>query len=78
MPARDRRHDVLFEPLRIGPKTIRNRFYQVPHCTGFGVDKPHTQAAFRGLKAEGARMRSSGCKFSVLSLLLPSIATRLI
>jgi 2,4-dienoyl-CoA reductase-like NADH-dependent reductase (Old Yellow Enzyme family) len=33
--ARDPRHDVLFEPLRIGPKTLKNRFYQVPHCTGF-------------------------------------------
>ncbi len=53
MTRRDPRHDVLFEPLRIGPKTIRNRFYQVPHCTGFGVDKPFTQAEFRGMKAEG-------------------------
>ena len=53
MTRRDERHDVLFEPLRIGPKTIRNRFYQVPHCTGFGVDKPFTQAEFRGTKAEG-------------------------
>jgi dimethylamine/trimethylamine dehydrogenase len=53
MTRRDERHDVLFEPLRIGPKTIRNRFYQVPHCTGFGVDKPFTQADFRGIKAEG-------------------------
>ena len=32
--ARDPRHDILFEPVRIGPKTLRNRFYQVPHCTG--------------------------------------------
>ena len=36
--ARDSRHDLLFEPVRIGPRTLRNRFYQVPHCTGFGVD----------------------------------------
>ena len=34
MSGRDPRHDVLFEPVRIGPKTMRNRFYQVPHCTG--------------------------------------------
>ena len=47
------RHDILFEPVQIGPKTLRNRFYQVPHCTGFGVEKPWTQAAFRGMKAEG-------------------------
>jgi dimethylamine/trimethylamine dehydrogenase len=51
--ARDPKHDVLFEPIRIGPKTLRNRFYQVPHCTGFGVHKPYSQAAHRGLKAEG-------------------------
>jgi dimethylamine/trimethylamine dehydrogenase len=38
--ARDPRHDMLFEPLRIGPKTLRNRFYQVPHCTRFGSGKP--------------------------------------
>ena len=54
MSARDPRHDVLFEPVRIGPKTLRNRFYQVPHCTGFGVEKPWTQARHRGIKAEGA------------------------
>jgi dimethylamine/trimethylamine dehydrogenase len=55
MPAlhRDPRHDVLFEPLRIGPKTLRNRFYQVPHCTGFGTRKPYSQAAHRAMKAEG-------------------------
>jgi dimethylamine/trimethylamine dehydrogenase len=51
--ARDPRHDVLFESVRIGPKTLRNRFYQVPHCTGFGSEKPGSQARFRGMKAEG-------------------------
>src|SRR5579862_7434668 len=51
--ARDPRHDILFEPLRIGPKTLRNRFYQVPHCTGFGTRKPHSQAGHRAIKAEG-------------------------
>ena len=50
---RDPRHDVLFEPVRIGPKTLRNRFYQVPHCTGFGSEKPGSHARFRGMKAEG-------------------------
>ena len=50
---RDPRHDVLFEPLRIGPKTLRNRFYGVPHCSGYGTEKPGSQAAFRGVKAEG-------------------------
>ncbi|MGH2594665.1 MAG: NAD(P)-binding protein [Actinomycetota bacterium] len=46
-------HEILFEPVRIGPKTLRNRFYQVPHCSGFGTEKPWTQAAHRGMKAEG-------------------------
>ena len=32
--ARDPNHDVLFEPVRIGPVTAPNRFYQVPHCSG--------------------------------------------
>ena len=34
--ARDPRYDILFEPVRIGPKTMRNRFYQTPHCSGLG------------------------------------------
>ena len=40
-------------PSRSGPKTLPNRFYQVPHASGFGSQKPRTQAAFRGIKAEG-------------------------
>ena len=51
--ARDPRFDILFEPVQIGPVTLPNRFYQVPHCTGFGVEKPLTQAAHRRMKAEG-------------------------
>jgi dimethylamine/trimethylamine dehydrogenase len=53
MMARDPKYDILFEPIQIGPKTMRNRFYQVPHCNGAGVTYPGTQAAFRGMKAEG-------------------------
>jgi dimethylamine/trimethylamine dehydrogenase len=51
--ARDPKHDILFEPIQIGPKTLRNRFYQVPHCIGAGSDKPGFQAAHRSIKAEG-------------------------
>ncbi|MGI9621749.1 MAG: FAD-dependent oxidoreductase [Acidimicrobiales bacterium] len=51
--ARDPRFDVLFEPVRIGPVTAPNRFYQVPHCTGIGYRRPQTLAALRGVKAEG-------------------------
>ena len=50
---RDPSHDVLFEPVPIGPKTLKNRFYQVPQCTGFGVERPLSQATFRQMKAEG-------------------------
>ena len=49
----DARHAVLFEPVKIGPKTAPNRFYQVPHASGFGSIKPRTHAAFRAIKAEG-------------------------
>jgi dimethylamine/trimethylamine dehydrogenase len=45
--------DILFQPLRIGPVTAPNRFYQVPHCNGFGHRMPRGQAAMRGVKAEG-------------------------
>jgi dimethylamine/trimethylamine dehydrogenase len=44
---------MLFEPIQIGPKILPNRFYQVPHASGFGVERPKTQAAFRAIKAEG-------------------------
>jgi len=49
----DARHAILFEPVSIGPKTLPNRFYQVPHASGFGSSRPRTQAAFRAVKAEG-------------------------
>ena len=45
--------DVLFEPVHIGPVTAPNRFYQVPHCNGFGHRMPLGLAAMRGMKAEG-------------------------
>ncbi len=51
--TRDPRYDVLFEPVRIGPVTAKNRFYQVPHCTGLGWLRPRMLAALRGMKAEG-------------------------
>ena len=34
------KYDILFEPIEIGPKTMKNRFYQIPHCNGFGSEKP--------------------------------------
>jgi dimethylamine/trimethylamine dehydrogenase len=46
-------YDILFEPIRIGPVVAPNRFYQVPHCNGFGHRMPRGLAAMRGMKAEG-------------------------
>ena len=51
--SRDPRYDVLFEPVRIGPVTAPNRFYQVPHCSGMGFAMPRTLNAMREIKAEG-------------------------
>ena len=50
---RDPGYDCLFEPIRLGPVTARNRFYQVPHCSGMGWRRPRMLAAMRGVKAEG-------------------------
>jgi len=50
MPSR---YDILFQPIKIGPVTAPNRFYQVPHCNGFGWRMPKGLAAMRGMKAEG-------------------------
>lgn len=47
------RYDVLFEPVKVGPVTAKNRFYQVPHCCGMGHLRPQAHAAMRGMKAEG-------------------------
>ncbi len=47
------RYDILFQPVKIGPVTAPNRFYQVPHCNGFGHRMPLSMASMRGMKAEG-------------------------
>ena len=35
--TRDSRYDVLFEPVKIGPVTAKNRFYQVPSLQWHGI-----------------------------------------
>src|SRR6202021_3351199 len=50
---REARFDVLFEPVKIGPLTAKNRFFQVPHCNGMGYAKPRAHAEMRAVKAEG-------------------------
>ncbi|MDE0037308.1 MAG: FAD-dependent oxidoreductase [Gammaproteobacteria bacterium] len=51
--SRNPRYDILFEPVRIGPVTAPNRFYQTPHALGTGNTMPHTRAAMREVRAEG-------------------------
>lgn len=51
--SRNPRYDILFEPVRIGPVTAPNRFYQVPHSSGMTNANPRVRAAFRETKAEG-------------------------
>ena len=50
---RNPKYNILFEPVKIGPVQTRNRFYQVPHCSGMGYRYPNAEARMRGIKAEG-------------------------
>ena len=52
-PDRSPRYDILFQPVKIGPVTAKNRFYQVPHCNGLGYRDPSALATLRGIKAQG-------------------------
>ena len=77
--SRDPRYDILFEPVKIGPVTARNRFYQVPHCNGMGVQYPSSMAAMRGVKAEGgwAVICTEECDFHPVGDVTPAIEARL-
>lgn len=77
--ARDPRYDILFEPVRIGPVTARNRFYQVPHCDGMGHRRPKAEAASRAVKAEGgwAVVCTQECEIHPSGEVTPSIEARL-
>ena len=77
--ARDPRHDVLFEAVPIGPKTLRNRFYQSPHCTSFGAELPGAQAHIRAAKAEGgwAAVNTEFCSVHPSSDSRPLVSARL-
>ncbi len=77
--ARPPEHDVLFEPVPIGPKTLRNRFYKTAHGTRFGVEYPARQAAFRGMAAEGgwAAVHSDLCSIHPESDNAPNAICRL-
>ncbi len=77
--ARDPRYDVLFEPVRIGPVTSKNRFYQVPHCSGMGHRYPSAETAMRGVKAEGGWgvVCTQECEIDVSSDVSPYTEARL-
>ena len=67
--AGDPRFDILFEAVPIDPATARNRFFQVPHCSGMGHMFPRSDAAMRGIKAEGGwAVRVHGAVFVSSSL----------
>ncbi|RMH51356.1 MAG: FAD-binding protein [Alphaproteobacteria bacterium] len=76
---RDPRYDILFEPVRIGPLTAKNRFYQVPHCNGGGYRDPSAAAAMRAIKAEGGWgvIFTEQCEMHHSSEITPFIELRL-
>jgi dimethylamine/trimethylamine dehydrogenase len=47
------RYAVLFEPVTIGPKVAKNRFWATPHAIGFGTDNAGSAAGYRATRAEG-------------------------
>ena len=79
MTARDPRYDILFEPVKIGPVTARNRFFQVPHCNGMGHQMPAAHAAMREAKAEGgwAVVSTEECEIHPSGDVTPYVEARL-
>lgn len=77
--TRDPRYDILFEPVRIGPVTAKNRFFQVPHCNGMGHAMPQAHAAMREVKAEGgwAVICTEECEIHPSGDLSPFVEARL-
>lgn len=76
---RDPRYDLLFTPLKIGPVTAKNRFFQVPHCNGMGHAMPLAHAAMREVKAEGgwAVVSTEECEIHPSGDLTPYVEARL-
>ncbi|GLT11634.1 NADH:flavin oxidoreductase [Sulfitobacter porphyrae] len=76
---RDARYDILFDPIKIGPLTAKNRFYQVPHCNGGGYRDPSAAAEMRGIKSQGgwAVIFTEQCEMHHTSEITPFIELRL-
>jgi len=70
------RYDLLFTPMRIGPVTAKNRFFQVPHCNGM---MPLAHAAMREVKAEGgwAVIATEECEIHPSGDVSPYVEARL-
>ena len=77
--SRDPRYDILFEPIRLGPVTARNRFFQVPHCNGMGHAMPQAHAAMREMKAAGgwAVVSTEECEIHPSGDVSPYVEARL-
>ena len=77
--GRDARYDPLFEPIRIGPVTAKNRFFQVPHCNGMGHAMPQAHAAMREVKAQGgwAVVSTEECEIHPSGDVSPYVEARL-
>jgi dimethylamine/trimethylamine dehydrogenase len=78
MPADDR-YQILFEPVRIGPKVAPNRFFQVPQCNGMGHLHPSAMARMREIKAEGGWgvVSTEECEIHPASEFSPDVEARL-
>src|SRR6185437_12322401 len=50
---RDPRHDILFEPVRIGPKTLRTRCSGAPGRSGCGASSARSGPARTGCRDGG-------------------------
>src|ERR671912_600671 len=76
---RDPRYDPLFEPIRLGPVTAKNRFFQVPHCNGMGYAMPQAHAEMRAAKAEGgwAVVSTEECEIHPTGDISPYVEARL-
>ena len=76
---RDPRYDILFEPMRIGPVTAKNRFFQVPHCNGGGYRDLSAAAEMRAIKAQGGWgvVFTEQCEMHHTSEITPFIELRL-
>ena len=77
--ARDPRYDILFEPIKLGPKVARNRMFQASHCTGAGSERPGFQAHHRAIKADGgwAVVGTEYCAVAPEAETTPYISARL-